>query len=174
VLESERLLLRHWRDADVGPWVAMCADPRVMEFLPPYREGQAEAVAARARERLAENGYGWWALEVKGVAPFAGVISLQMVPFEAAFTPALEVGWRLAYEHWGQGYATEGAALALRFAFDVLERDDVVAITTARNVRSQRVMQRLGMTRDPKDDFDHPRLPEGHPLRPHVLYRISS
>lgn len=174
VLESDRLLLRPWRDEDVPAWLAMSADPRVMEFFPPYEPGQAEATAARVRERLDRDGFGWWALEVKGVATFAGVLALQAVPFESHFTPATEVGWRLAHEHWGHGYATEGARMVLRFAFDELRLAEVVAMTAAINVRSQLVMQRLGMTHTSDDDFEHVRLPEGHPLRPHVLYRIRA
>jgi len=100
------------------------------------------------------------------------VIALQDVPFEAHFTPALEVGWRLRHDHWGHGYATEAARAALAFVFSELQRDEVVAMTAAINERSQRVMQRLGMTRDPNGDFEHPAVAEGHPLRPHVLYRI--
>jgi ribosomal-protein-alanine N-acetyltransferase len=175
VLETPRLLLREWRDSDVEEWVAMSADPRVMEHFPStYERAQSEASAARVRAALARNGYGWWAIDVKGGAAFAGVIVLQDIPFEAHFTPAIEVGWWLPYEHWGHGYATEGARAALDFAFGVLRRPEVVAITTPVNVRSQRVMQRLGMTRDLNGDFEHPHIEAGHPLRTHVLYRIAS
>ena len=104
---------------------------------------------------------------------FAGVVALQDVPFEAPFTPAREVGWRFAYDHWGHGYATEGARAALDFAFERLGWHEVVAFTAALNLRSQKVMERLGMTHDPNDDFDHPRIPEGDPLRRHLLYRAS-
>jgi RimJ/RimL family protein N-acetyltransferase len=153
----------------------MSADGEVMEFFPStYDRVQAESMAARIRERLEADGYGWWPLEIKDVAPFAGVICLQDVPFEAPFTPALEVGWRLARPHWGRGYATEGARAALAFAFDRLHRNEVVAMTAAINLRSQRVMQRLGMTHDVRDDFDHPRLATGDRLSRHVLYRLSS
>lgn len=153
----------------------MSADSDVMAFFPStYDRAQAESMAARMRERLEANGYGWWALDIKDVAPFAGVICLQDVPFEAHFTPALEVGWRLARPYWGRGYATEGARAALAFAFDALERDEVVAMTAAINLRSQRVMQQLEMTRDARDDFAHPRLEPGDRLSRHVLYRLSS
>lgn len=174
-LESERLLLRPWRDQDVPHWVSMGADPRVMRFFPATYEAEyAEKMAARLRERLEADGYGWWVLEAKDVSPFAGVICLEPVPFEAAFTPAFEIGWRLKAEHWGRGYATEGAALAARFGFDVLHLDEIVAMTAVQNLPSQRVMQRLGMTHDPRDDFDHPRLDEVHPLRRHVLRRLAA
>ncbi len=152
----------------------MCADERVMEWLAPAlgRE-RAVADATRLRTRLERDGYGWWVVEVRGGAPFAGLLMLQMVPFDAAFTPAMEVGWRLAYDAWGRGYATEGARALLDFAFERLERGEIVAMTARANLRSQRVMERLGMHRDPSDDFDNPRLAQTHPLRPHVLYRIE-
>jgi RimJ/RimL family protein N-acetyltransferase len=174
IIETPRLVLRPWRDTDVEPWVAMSADPRVMEFFTSISErAEAETMAAVLRERLERDGYGWWVMEVKDGAPFAGVIALQDVPFEAPFTPALEVGWRLAHEHWGHGYATEGARAALAFAFSALRREEVVAMTAAVNVRSRNVMERLGMTRDARDDFDHPRLAPGHRLRRRVLYRAK-
>jgi RimJ/RimL family protein N-acetyltransferase len=173
-LESDRLLLRPWRDEDVRDWVAMNADPRVMQFFPStYEVDYATKMAQTLRERLEADGYGWWVLEAKNVSPFVGVIVLQSVPFEAAFTPAFEVGWRLKAEHWGRGYATEGATLAVRFAFDVLNVDEVVAMTAVQNLPSQRVMERLGMTHDARDDFDHPRLEEADRLRRHVLWRLS-
>ncbi len=172
VIESERVRLRQWRDDDVSPWVVMSADPRVMEFFPStYAATESEAMAARMRELLERDGFGWWVMEIKGGASFAGVICLQMVPFEAPFTPAMEVGWRLSHDHWGRGYATEGARAALRFAFDALGAPEVVAMTATTNLRSKRVMERLGMMHDPSDDFDHPRLPDDHALRRHVLYR---
>lgn len=134
---------------------------------------RALADAAKIAERLTENGYGWWVVEVKGGAPYVGHVALQDVPFAAHFTPALEVGWRLAAEFWGNGYATEGARAALAFAFETLHRSEVIAMTAKINVCSQRVMQRLGMTYDSGDDFDNPRVADGSPLRPHVLFRIA-
>lgn len=173
-IETPRLNLRDWTDDDIEPWVAMNADPRVAEFLArTFTREFSEAAALHMREALRKNGYGWWVVEIRGGASFAGVICLQDVPFEAPFTPAREIGWRFAHEHWGKGYATEGARAALQFAFDRLAWDEVLAFTAALNLRSQRVMERLGMTRDPNDDFDHPRLTAGHPLRRHLLYRIS-
>jgi ribosomal-protein-alanine N-acetyltransferase len=173
MLVTERLILRPWRDADIEPWVAMGADPRVMEFFPSLstRE-QAEASAARMRAALERDGYGWWVAEHKPDGDFAGVIALMEVPFEAHFTPATEIGWRLRPEYWGRGLATEGARAALAFAFEQLGRAEIVAMTARLNLRSQRVMQRLGMTHDPVDDFDHPLIEAGHPIRPHVLYRV--
>ncbi|HYL26193.1 MAG TPA: GNAT family N-acetyltransferase [Candidatus Nitrosotalea sp.] len=173
-IETPRLRLRDWRDSDVEAWAAMNADPRVTEFLGrTYTRELSESTARKIREQLGRHGFGWWAVEVRDGTPFVGVIALQAVPFDAPFTPANEVGWRFAAEHWGRGYATEGARAALEFAFNELQWPEVVAFTAASNVRSQRVMERLGMTRDPRDDFDHPKLDAADPLRRHVLYRIK-
>jgi RimJ/RimL family protein N-acetyltransferase len=173
-LETPRLILRGWRDADVDAWIAMNADPRVMEFFPSrYAPDRAAAVAALLRAELERDGFGWWVVEVKNGPAFAGVVALQTVPFEARFTPAHEIGWRFAFDMWGHGYATEGARAALEFAFQQLGWNEIIAMTAALNQRSQRVMQRLGMTRSPEDDFLHPRITEGDRLRPHVLYRIK-
>jgi RimJ/RimL family protein N-acetyltransferase len=166
-------MLRNWHDSDVEAWVAMNADPPVTEFLTRnYTRELSESQASRMRRLLALYGYGWWVVEVRGGARFAGVICLQDVPFDAPFTPAREIGWRFAREHWGKGYATEGARAALDFAFDELGWNEIMAFTAASNFRSQRVMQRLNMTHDPADDFDHPRIEEGNPLRRHLLYRL--
>lgn len=171
---TPRLQLRAWRDSDIEPWIAMGADERVMEFFPgTYDRAKAISVAALIRAALDANGYGWWVLEPKTGPPFGGVVALQDVPFEAPFTPAIEVGWRLPYELWGKGYATEGARAALDFAFERLGVREVVAMTSALNLRSQRVMERLGMTREPADDFDHPRIEAGNRLQRHVLYRLK-
>lgn len=172
-IETPRLRLREWTDADLEPWVRMGADPRVMEFFPQtYTREHALQVAGMIRERLQCDGYGSWVVDVTGDLPFAGIITLQEVPFQAHFTPAYEVGWRLVPEAWGHGFATEGARAAIDFAFDTLGWHEVVAMTATINRRSRRVMGRLGMTYDPKDDFDHPRIEPGHRLNRHVLYRI--
>jgi RimJ/RimL family protein N-acetyltransferase len=172
-LETPRLFLRLWRDSDIEPWVTMSADPRVMEFLSESvaLRSDAEDTVSRLRNQLESDGFGWWVLEVKGGPSFAGAICIQRVPIEAHFTPAIEVGWRLAYDCWGQGYAIEGARAALAFAFDDLKIEEVVAMTAVLNVRSRRVMERLGMTYSPADDFENPRDAEGHRIRPHALYR---
>ena len=173
-IETPRLILRDWRDADVEAWVAINGDPRVTEFFPTnYTREFSEASAAAIRAQLARDGFGWWALEVRGGPPFIGSIALQAVPFQAAFTPANEIGWRLSAEEWGRGYATEGARAALDYALTELKWPEVVAFTAAPNLRSQRVMERLGMTHDANDDFDHPKIEAGHPLRRHLLYRIK-
>jgi len=173
-LRAERLLLRPWREEDLRPFAAMNADPRVMEFFPALltRE-ESDALAARCQTRLVERGFGLWAVEIPGVAPFAGCVGLAVPGFVAPFTPCVEVGWRLAHAHWGNGYATEAARAAVAFGFDTLRLDEILAFTVPSNRASRRVMEKLGMTRDPGADFDHPGVPEGHPLRRHVLYRLA-
>ena len=142
----------------------------------PSRLGRAEsdALAERIRAALAERGFGLWALELPGVTSFAGFVGLTVPTFEAHFTPCVEIGWRLARAHWGHGYAREAAGAAVRFGFEVLRLTEVVSMTVPGNARSRRVMEALGMERSASDDFEHPRLPAGHPLRPHVLYRLRA
>jgi RimJ/RimL family protein N-acetyltransferase len=172
-LRTPRLVLRQWRDADLEPFARLNADAETMRHFPaPLSRAASDALALRERARLAARGWGLWAVEAPEAAPFVGFVGLAEPGFEAHFTPAVEVGWRLAREHWGRGYATEAARAALAFAFAELGLDEVVSFTSPLNVRSRRVMERLGMAHAPDDDFDHPRLPEGHPLRRHVLYRL--
>lgn len=145
-----------------------------MEHFPStLTRAESHARAEAIRRALDRRGWGLWAVEVVGGAPFVGFVGLNEPEFEAHFTPCVEVGWRLAREHWGRGYAPEAARAALDHGFDVLGLDEIVAFTPPANVNSQRVMQKLGMTHDPADDFDHPNLPPGHPLRRHVLYRVG-
>jgi len=173
-LETPRLRLRGWQPDDRAPFGALNADPRVVEFLPgPLTREQSDVVADRIEAHFAEHGFGWWAVEIPGVAPFAGFIGLARPRFTAHFTPCIEIGWRLAAEHWGRGYATEGAHAALEFGFTRLGLDEIVSLTVPANTRSRRVMEKLGLKHNPVDDFDHPLLPEGHRLRRHVLYRIK-
>lgn len=172
-LTTDRLRLRHWVPSDRAPFAALNADPEVMQHFPETLDReQSDALAARIQAEIAELGYGLWAVELVASREFIGFVGLEPVTFTAPFTPATEVGWRLGRKHWGQGYATEAAREALRFAFEQLRLDEVVSMTARSNLRSIAVMERLGMTRDPADDFEHPRVPEGHPLRRHVLYRI--
>jgi len=174
-LRTPRLRVRAWRDDDFEPYAAMNADPRVMEFFPdivPREESRARL--ARGRARIAERGYGLWPVEVVGGAPFIGMVGLSDPDFAAPFMPAVEIGWRLAAEHWGHGYATEAARAVLGFGFERLGLSEIVSFTTVANVRSRRVMEKLGMRRSPGDDFLHPMIPEGHPQQPHVLYRIAA
>lgn len=150
----------------------MSSDPRVMEFFPSVLDrAQVVAQIARYRAHFAEHGFGFWAVEVPGVADFVGLCGIAHVRFQAHFTPCVEIGWRLAHDYWGRGYAPEAARAALDYAFTTLGFSEVVAFTTVSNARSRRVMQKIGMTYDPADDFDHPSLPAGHPLLRHVLYR---
>jgi RimJ/RimL family protein N-acetyltransferase len=173
-LRTARLLLRPWREADLEPFAALNADPRVMEHMPAcLTRAQSDAQAQRIGAQLMERGHGYWALELPGVAPFIGFAGLGLADFPAPFTPCVEVAWRLAPEHWGQGYATEAARAALADGFVRLRLQEVLSFTVPGNTRSRRVMERLGMRHAPREDFQHPRLPEGHPLRPHVLYRLS-
>lgn len=173
-LRTSRLLLRRWRPEDNVPFAAMNADPRVREFFPGLQtRAESDASVARYATHFDEHGYGWWAVEIPGVAPFAGFVGLAVTPFEASFTPCVEIGWRLAHEFWGQGLAVEGARAALAFGFEQLGLEEIVSFTATQNLRSQRVMEKLGMTRDAHEDFDHPLLPPGHPLRRHVLYRSA-
>jgi len=172
-LRTERLLLRHWRDADLEPFAALNGDPETMRFFPaPLTRAESDAFAEHVRRRLEAEGWGLWAVEAPGVADFVGFVGLARPSFEAHFTPAVEVGWRLAREHWGKGYATEAARAAVAHGFGELGLDEIVSFTSRLNVPSIRVMERIGMTHDPADDFEHPRVPAGHPLRPHVLYRL--
>jgi RimJ/RimL family protein N-acetyltransferase len=160
VIETPRLILRPWRESDREPFARMNADPRVMEFFPArLSREESDALMDRVRSELL-------AAELRDTGEFIGWIGLSVPTFEAHFTPCVEIGWRLAAEHWGRGLATEGARAVLARA-----EGEVVSFTTVGNLRSRRVMEKLGLTHDPRDDFDHPRLPEGHPLRRHVLYR---
>jgi RimJ/RimL family protein N-acetyltransferase len=174
-LETERLVLRPWRDSDLDPFAEMGTDVRVMEyFLSTVPRSDSARMVESIRQHFAEHGYGFWAVEVEDGAPFIGFVGLQHVAFEADFRPAVEVGWRLAFEAWGHGYASEAAREALRFAFEELALPEIVSFTAAGNLRSRAVMERIGLIHDPHGDFDHPRIPEGHPLRRHVLYRIEA
>jgi len=168
-IRTARLLLRRWAPEDREPFAAINADPRVSEFLPtPLSREQSDAFIDRIEVHFDQRGYGLWAVEIPGVTTLAGFIGLSTLPF----LPAPEVGWRLGPAYWGGGYATEGARATLAFGFETVGLDEIVSVTALDNIRSRRVMEKLGMSRDPSDDFDHPLLPEGHPLRNHVMYRI--
>ena len=172
-LRTERLLLRPWRDSDRAPFAAMNADPKVMEHFPAVStRDESNAAVDRIVARMTAQGFGLWAVEVPDAADFIGFIGLS--PADAVLgRPVLEIGWRLAAQHWGRGYATEGARASLAHAFNALGREEVVSFTTTRNARSRHVMEKLGMIRRPEDDFDHPRVPPTWPGRRHVLYRIT-
>jgi RimJ/RimL family protein N-acetyltransferase len=172
-LRTARLLLRPWRDEDIAAVAEMSADPAIMEYLVPFAERglSVETWVAGKRAHWDEHGFGQWVVEIPGAASFIGIVGLETVSYEAHFTPAVEVAWRLARPCWGRGYATEAARAALDYGFDKLGLSEIVALTVPANQRSRRVMERLGMTRAPEDDFDHPRVPEG-PLKRGVLYRL--
>jgi RimJ/RimL family protein N-acetyltransferase len=173
-LMTDRLLLREWRDEDRQPFAELNADPRVAEFLgQPLDRAASDALVDRIVAHWAADGHGQWAVERVEDGGFLGFTGLAAPSFETAFTPCVEVGWRFAATAWGHGYATEAARAALRFGFEDLDLDEIVSFTTVANVRSRAVMERLGMTSDPADDFDHPRLKADDPLRPHVLYRLG-
>ncbi len=175
MIETNRLLLRRWRPSDRAPFAALNADPRVMECFPStLATAESDAMVDRIEAHFAEKGFGLWAVEVPCLAEFIGFIGLSTPRFSAHFTPCVEIGWRLACEHWGYGYATEGAKAALGYGFNTIKLPEIVAMTAVGNQRSRRVMEKLGMTHNPADNFDHPLLPVGLPITPHVLYRIQS
>ncbi|MCF2129361.1 GNAT family N-acetyltransferase [Strepomyces sp. STD 3.1] len=171
-LRTDRLVLRRWRDSDLAPWAAMNADPEVREHLgDPLTREQSDASVARFQADFDRRGYGWWAVEVRATGEFIGFAGLDEVEDGLPFT-GVEIGWRLARSAWGRGYAGEAARAVLAHGFEVLDLPEILAVTTATNVRSQAVMRRIGMTRDASGDFDDPDAPEG-PLRPNVLFRIT-
>lgn len=144
-----------------------------MEYLPAaLSRAESDALIDRIETHFERHGFGVWAVEIPGVAPFAGFIGLMVPQFDAHFTPCVEIGWRLDEPYWGRGYATEGAHAVAQFGFDVLHLNEIVSFTAAANARSRRVMNKIGMTHAPADDFDHPSLSVGHRLRRHVLYRL--
>jgi RimJ/RimL family protein N-acetyltransferase len=173
-LETPRLRLRRWRPSDRAPFADLNADPAVMEHFPaPLTREQSDELVDRIEAGFECHGFGLWALEVRERGEFVGFTGLAVPPFDAHFTPAVEVGWRLARSAWGHGYATEAGREAIAFGFEQIGLEEVVSMTAAGNERSRAVMERLGMTRDPADDFEFPTLAAGDPLRPHVLYRLA-
>ncbi len=173
-IETPRLKLRDWTDADADPYAALNADPRVMEFFPAaLSRAESEAQMTAIRTFLADHGYGLYATEEKASGRFIGFVGLWPPAFKAHFTPAMEIGWRLARESWGQGYASEAARAVVDHAFGLLDLDALVSFTAEWNRPSRRVMEKIGMTHDPADDFLHPLLPSDHKLSRHVLYRLS-
>jgi RimJ/RimL family protein N-acetyltransferase len=173
-LETPRLRLRAWRDEDLPAFAAMNADPEVMRYFPkPLSRKSSDALAELIRGNMTKHGWGLWAVDVKSGPGFAGFVGLAVPVFNAHFTPAIEIGWRLARECWGRGYATEGAQAVVTFAFGRLNLAEVVSFTVVDNERSRAVMERLGMTRKPAEDFDHPMIAAGSPVRRHVLYRLT-
>lgn len=174
IITTPRLILREWSEADLEPFAAMNADPRVMEHFPgvnTFEESQKEY--QRVLVGFQKHNYSWWVASQKGEDNFMGFIGLRHIDFKAAFTPAVEVAWRLAYPYWGHGYATEGALASLHYGFETLNLPSIISITAQVNLRSQAVMKRIGLHHIPAFDFDHPKLPKEHRLSRHVFYKIT-
>jgi ribosomal-protein-alanine N-acetyltransferase len=172
-LRTPRLLLRDWTPADAAPF-ARLADERVAQhLLGPFTRQQSDAQIERFRQHVRAHGFGRWAVELRDNASFIGTVGLSFVPYQAHFTPCVELTWRLAHKYWGHGFASEAARAAMAYGFERLGLSQVVAVTVPTNGRSRAVMERVGMVRDPGDDFDHPLLASRHPLSRHVLYRVS-
>ena len=177
MLTTDRLTLRNWNDDDLAPFAAMNADPAVREFFPGLlTKEESDASARRAKAAIERDGFGMFAAELRGAAEFIGFIGLSRIDLAipGIAQPAVEIGWRLARAYWGKGLATEGGRVLARYAFETLRLKEIVAITVPANLRSRRVMEKLGMAHMPALDFDHPRIPTGHPLRRHVLYLLAN
>jgi RimJ/RimL family protein N-acetyltransferase len=174
MLETARLRLRRWKDSDREPFAALNADPQVMRYFPAcLSRAESDAMVDRIERHFGQHGFGMFAVELKEVRQFVGYVGLVRVSFDAPFVPAVEMGWRLAAAYWNKGFATEAAREVVRYSFRDLGLTDIVAFTVPGNVPSRRVMEKLGMSHDPTDDFEHPRVPIGHPLRFNVLYRLT-
>ena len=173
MIETERLLLRRWREEDREPFYRLNSDARVMEFFPEcLTRAHSDSLVDRINEHFKKHGFGLFAAELRKDQTFIGFVGVAVPSFKAHFTPCVEIGWRLAADYWGRGLATEGARAVVKYAFEELALDALVSFTVPKNIRSRRVMEKIGMTHDVSDDFDHPNLPERHPLRRHVLYRF--
>ena len=173
ILETPRLILRPWREEDLDPLFAINGDPDSMRhFLSVLTRPESDAWGRRMQSHIDAHGWGFWAVEERGGAPFVGVVGLMTIGWQARFTPAVEIGWRIAPAHRSRGFAAEAARRCLDFGFGTLGLAEIVAFTIAANTASWRLMERLGMRAD--GGFDHPRVPEGHPKRPHLLYRLAA
>ena len=173
MFQTARLLLRRWRPSDKAAFAAMNNDPDVMRYSPGrLSQSKSDAWADRIETEFERDGFGSWALELPGEAPFIGFAGLRRISFAASFAPAVEIGWTLAPKFWGKGYATEAARLAMRVGFERFGLREIIAETTETNLASRRVMERLGMVHDSDADFDHPQIATDHPLRRYVLYRL--
>ncbi len=172
-LQTERLILRPWQKQDYAPFAALNADSAVMEYFPSIlRTKESDMMADKIKGLITQKGWGFWATEEKESGRFIGFVGLNTPAYDLPFNPCVEIGWRLAKDTWGKGYATEAARASLQFAFENLDLDEVVSFTTVTNLRSRAVMERLGLVNS-GEDFDHPLLEEGHPLQKHVLYKLS-
>lgn len=170
-LRTQRLLLRPWKESDFEAFAKLNADIDVMAYFPhTLSQNESDAMAERIKKGIEEKGWGLWAASIVGGADFIGFIGLNIPLFEADFMPAVEVGWRLAKEFWGKGYATEGALAAIDYGFNVLKLEKIISFTTPLNTKSLAVMHKLAM--QPAGEFEHPKIPKSHPLRRHLLYSI--
>lgn len=174
-METERLILRRWKDSDFEPFAALNNDPKVMEFFPALlTPNQSRDMIAMIEDHFEREGFGLWAVELKESEEFIGFVGLNKPTFKTNFTPCVEIGWRLSHKFWGKGYAPEAAKAVLDAGFELFELKEIVSFTAAVNHRSMRVMEKIGMVSDPAENFNHPRLADGHPLQLHVLYRKMS
>lgn len=174
ILETERLILRPWRDADRAPYIGFCADPVVRRFYPSVLSpDETNEMIDRMIAGYERDGFGFLVAERKSDGAVIGDVGLSPIPFPLRGDPRIEIGWLLGQDFWGQGYAPEAAHACLAHAWDALGADEIVAFTAIPNLPSQRVMEKIGMTRDPEGDFEHPKVPQDSPLRPHVLYRMN-
>lgn len=176
-IKTERLLLRQWQQEDLEPFAQLNADARVREyFFKLLNREESDNSVKGISEHIDRCGWGFWAASLIQTGEFIGFIGLEDVHFKAHFsqTPAVEIGWRLAFKHWGKGYASEGALAALHYGFEILKLQEIVSYTTVQNKRSRNVMEKIGMHYDQQGDFDHPNIPEGHVLKRCVLYRLAA
>jgi RimJ/RimL family protein N-acetyltransferase len=174
IIQTKRLILRSWKKKDLEPFVELNRDSRVMEYYPSIKSYQESLEEYnRILKEFEKEGFGFWAVSLIGGSDFIGFVGLNRVKFTAHFTPAIEIGWRLAFDHWKKGYATEGAMACLKYGFETLGLDEIVSFAAVKNMRSIAVMKRIGMHHDARDDFDHPRLAEDHRLKRHALYRLK-
>ena len=174
-IETDRLILRNWREQDRPAFFEMNADPKVMRFFERTRSrAEADAALDRFVREIDRNGYGFWAVELREIGQAIGFTGLRDIDFGAPFTPAIEIGWRLLTSHWGNGYATEAARACLVYGFEHLALPEIVSFAVAENRPSRRVMERIGMHREPEYDFDHPDVTPGSPLARHAFYRLTA
>jgi 3-dehydroquinate dehydratase/shikimate dehydrogenase len=174
IIKTDRLILRNWKEEDAEPFAQLNADPRVMEYFPStLSRKESDTLLKSGYAHIKKYGWGKWAVALIDTGEFIGRIGLEEVNFQAPFSPNIELGYRIAFEYWGKGYASEGAKAVLGYGFNHLNLNEIVAFTPAQNLRSQQVMQRIGMYRDSNEDFDHPKLAEDHPLKRHFLYRLN-
>ena len=177
IIKTKRLILRLWKEEDLEPFAKINADPRVREYFPGLLNRQESDRSVKLMsDHIERCGWGFWATSLIQTGEFIGFIGLEDVHFRvhSTHTPTIEIGWRLAFNYWGKGYATEGALAVLQYGFESLSLKEIGSSTAVQNQRSRHVMEKIGMHHDPKDDFDHPKLPEGHPLRRQVLYRLEA